>query len=104
MNACRGAAAVDLAHCRGNLTALYGLEVAERFLQHYRQVSGSACADMAWWDLMSLVEGLPGPPALYPGWAQFGMLNITAELLRALADARLLAALRRWQGRAAASY
>lgn len=98
VNACRGAAAVDLAHCRGNLTALHGSEAAGRFLQHYRALSGTDCADVAWWDLASLVEGLPGPPAVYPGWAQFGVQHITADLLRAQADARLLAALRRLPG------
>lgn len=95
VNACRGSAAVDLAHCRGNLIALYGIGTADRFLQHYRQAGGPDEGDMAWWDLMSLIEGLPGPPEVYPGWAQFGVRHVTPALLRARADARLLDALRR---------
>ena len=93
VNACRGPAAVDLAHCRGNLVALYGLEVADRFLRHYHAMGGVDHGDMAWWDLMSLVEGLPGPPEVYVGWAPFGIRHVTPGLLRAQADARLLSAL-----------
>ena len=95
VNACRGPAAVDLAHCRGNLVALYGMEVADRFLRHYHELGGVGHGDLAWWELMSLVEGLPGPPEVYVGWAPFGMRHVTPGLLRAQADARLLAALRR---------
>ncbi len=97
VNACRGAAAVDLAHCRINLVFLYGSEVAERFLQHYRELSGRDCADQAWWDLMCLSEGLPGPPEVYPAWAQYGMRHVTAGLMRAQIDAWLLTALRQLQ-------
>ncbi len=97
VNACRGPAAVDLAHCRGNLVVLYGIEVAERFLHHYRQASGQNCDEVAWWDLMSLVECLPGPPEVYPGWAPFGIRHITPGLLRRRLDAHLLETLRRFQ-------
>ena len=97
VNACRGPAAVDLAHCRANLISFYGIEVAERFLGYYRQASGRDCHDMAWWDLASLVESLPGPPEVYPAWAQFGIRHVTAGLMRAQADARLLEVLRQLQ-------
>ena len=97
VNACRGPAAVDLAHCRGNLVALYGIEVAERFLRHYRQASDRDCDEVAWWDLMSLVECLPGPPEVYPGWAPFGIQHITSGMLCAQLDAHLLEVLRQLQ-------
>ncbi len=98
VNACRGATAVDLAHCRSNLIVLYGPEAADRFLQHYRQMGGADHGDMTWWDLKSLTECLPGPPEVYPGWAPFGIRNITRELLRARLDAHLLAVLRQLPG------
>lgn len=94
VNACRGVAAVDLAHCRGNLIALYGPEAADRFLQHYRRAGGADHGDMAWWDLMCLAECLPGPPEVYPGWVPFGVRNITREMLCARLEAHLLAVLR----------
>ena len=97
VNTCRGPAAVDLAHCRGNLVVLYGIEVAERFLHHYRQASGQNCDEVAWWDLASLVESLPGPPVIYPGWAPFGVRHITPGLLRTRLDEHLLETLRRFQ-------
>lgn len=98
VNACRGVAAVDLAHCRINLVFLYGSEVAGRFLQHYRELSGRDCADQAWWDLKCLVEGLPGPPEVYPAWAQYGVRHVTRGLMRAQVDAWLLTALRQLEG------
>ena len=97
VNACRGPAAVDLAHCRGNLVVLYGIEVAERFLRHYRKASGRVCNEVAWWDLMSLVECLPGPPEVYPGWAPFGIQHITSGMLCGQLDAHLLEVLRQLQ-------
>lgn len=39
VNACRGPAGVDVAHCRTNLALMYGAEVADRFLRAYMNMS-----------------------------------------------------------------
>ena len=38
INACRGPALVDVAHCRINLVMLYGLEMADYFLEAYHAI------------------------------------------------------------------
>jgi aminoglycoside phosphotransferase (APT) family kinase protein len=45
-HACRGPAAVDVAHCRVNLAMLFGLDVAGEFARRYGHVD-----DLAWFDV-----------------------------------------------------
>ena len=75
-NACLGPSAFDAAWCRINLTLLYGLSAAEEFLQEYRK-----CGDLygdfdPYWDLLAVIETLPGPLVFYPPWGQFGMQTL----------------------------
>jgi len=100
-NACRGPAQVDIGHCRGNLIGLYGLDVADRFLDRYGDLAGVAFTYDPYWELLSISDGLCGPnsPTVYPGWTAHGVTHLTDALMverlegrleRALADLGLL--------------
>lgn len=84
-NACLGPSAFDAAWCRINLVLLYGIESAELFLQEYLDC-GDVYRDFhPFWDLLAILEALPGPPEFYPPWQQFGMQPVTqSELIRRL--------------------
>lgn len=94
VNACLGPAGVDVAHCRGNLVAMYGLEAADRFLELYQTLAGDSFTYDPYWELANLVDGLPGPPGVYPPWAEFG-LRITSEMMQQRDDAWLTSVLAR---------
>lgn len=68
-DSCRGAAALDLGHCRLNLVQLHGPAVAERFLEIHRSLAPGVVELDPYWDLLSLVQILPGPERVYPGWS-----------------------------------
>lgn len=80
VNACRGPAGIDVGHCRLNLAMLYGASTADDFLAAYQQ-----CADLntfrynPYWDILALIEVLPGPPQVYPGWSAFGVTDLTSK-------------------------
>jgi hypothetical protein len=44
---------------------LHGVEVADDFLSAYIAAAGSEFEYDPYWDLMSVVELLPGPPSMY---------------------------------------
>lgn len=80
VNACRGPAAVDVAHCRLNLALLYGQRAADRFLSAYCAIQ----ADFeyaAFWDIDSALGTLPDLRS-YPPWQEFGLPAIETVLLR----------------------
>jgi len=85
-NACRGAANFDVAWCRLNLLYLYGVAAADRFLAAYESLAGRSFTHHPYWDTLALVEVLPGPPRLYPPWAEFGVHDLTADLMRQRQD------------------
>jgi aminoglycoside phosphotransferase (APT) family kinase protein len=91
INACRGPAGVDVAHCRANLTSLYGLDAAEQFSAAYR-AQGGAGYD-AYWELESVLQMSLPEPRCYPPWRSFGLAEIGQGLLRERAEARLARAL-----------
>jgi aminoglycoside phosphotransferase (APT) family kinase protein len=82
VNGCRGPAGIDVAWCRHNLAELHGVSVADEFLAAYVVEAGSEFQYDPYWDLMSVVELLPGPPSMYEGWRATGVPNITATVLR----------------------
>ena len=92
---CRGTANADIAWCRENLKYLYGVPAADTFLHAYEALAGAAFTYHPYWDLLALMECLPGPPGLYPPWAEFGIRHLTPELLRERADDYLESVLRR---------
>jgi len=94
-NACRGVANVDVSWCRHNLIYLHGIPAADLFLQAYERLTGASFAYHPYWDLLALMEALPGPPRLYPPWAEFGIRHLTEEMMRERVDAFLESVLRR---------
>ena len=92
---CLGDANVDVAWCRKNLIHTHGLEAADRFLRAYERQAGAAFTYHPYWDLLDLMEELPGPPSPYPPWAEFGLHGITGELMSVRADEHLEGLMRR---------
>ena len=86
VNACRGAPGIDVGWCRQNLAQLYGVAAADRFLDAYRVEAGARFEYHPFWDLITLIELLPGPPGIYPGWPTFGITDLNEELVRARLD------------------
>ena len=79
VNACRGPAGIDVAWCRHNLANLYHVDVADEFLDAYIGIAGVEFTYEPYWDLMTVVELLPGPPTMYPGWKAEGFPPISDE-------------------------
>jgi aminoglycoside phosphotransferase (APT) family kinase protein len=86
VNACRGPAGIDVAWCRHNLANLHGVSVADEFLVAYIDAAGSDFEYDPHWDLMSVVELLPGPPSMYEGWRAVGVANISNAVMRERVD------------------
>lgn len=86
VNACRGAPNFDVAWCRLNLAQLCGVAEADKFLRAYETLAGAEFVYHPYWDLIALVEILPGPPAVYEGWAAFGVRHLDAGLMRERLD------------------
>lgn len=87
VNACRGPAGIDIGHCRLNLALLYDVETADKFLAAYKdQVEESYMYD-PYWDMLSLIDVLFGPPEVYPGWAAFGVTGLTNRMMEERMDA-----------------
>jgi aminoglycoside phosphotransferase (APT) family kinase protein len=87
VNGCRGPANIDVAWCRHNLANLHSAGVADDFLDSYLAEAGRDFRYDPYWDLMSVVELLPGPPAMYDGWRAGGVGNISNALMRERVDA-----------------
>jgi aminoglycoside phosphotransferase (APT) family kinase protein len=86
VNGCRGPAGIDVAWCRHNLANLHGVAVADDFLTAYIAEAGSEFKYDPYWDLMSVVELLPGPPSMYEGWRASGVPGISNALMRERLD------------------
>lgn len=87
INACVGPAGIDTGHCRLNLVQLYGVQAADDFLEAYLAAPGaSLLAANPYWDMLCLVEILPGPPGVYKGWEDLGLEGLTPELIRRRLD------------------
>ena len=86
VNGCRGPAGIDVAWCRHNLANLHGVGVADDFLTAYITAAGREFEYDPYWDLMSVVELLPGPPTMYEGWRAAGIPPITNATMRGRVD------------------
>ncbi|MDN3017315.1 aminoglycoside phosphotransferase family protein [Paenibacillus sp. BSR1-1] len=87
VNACRGPAGIDVGHCRLNLALLYGTHIADAFLAAYQRHAGTIDFKYdPYWDILSLIEILPGPPQVYSGWTAFGITGLTDEMMIQRAD------------------
>ncbi len=78
INACRGPAGVDVAHCRTNLAQMYGPEAAEAFLAAYLEVADGFRYD-PYWDVDSMLDMSLPQPTFYEPWLHFGLDRIAAE-------------------------
>jgi len=87
VNGCRGPAGIDVAWCRHNLANLHGVAVADAFLEAYVKAAGSEFKYDPYWDLMSVVELLPGPPSMYEGWSAAAFPRISNAVMRERVDA-----------------
>jgi aminoglycoside phosphotransferase (APT) family kinase protein len=96
-NACLGPAGIDVAWCRSNLAGLCGVGVADRFLDAYVSLAGSGFDYDPFWDLMVIIEGLPGPPDVYEGWIAHGVRHLTDEIQRQRVDDYLGSVLARFR-------
>lgn len=96
VNACRGPVGVDIGHCRVNLTQLYGLTAADKFLEAYIKYADDSFRYDPYWDLLSLTDTLDGPPKVYGGWTALGMTGLSDELIRHRLDEYLLSLLERF--------
>jgi len=88
INACRGPAGVDVAHCRTNFVWMYGGDVAERFLQLYLELSGQTNYEY-YWDIDSVFDMSLPEPEFYRPWREFGLEQIALEVLRRRTDEHL---------------
>jgi aminoglycoside phosphotransferase (APT) family kinase protein len=86
VNGCRGPAGIDVAWCRHNLANLHGVPLADEFLSAYVAAAGSEFKYDPYWDLMSVIELLPGPPTMYEGWRASGVPNISDATMRERVD------------------
>jgi Ser/Thr protein kinase RdoA (MazF antagonist) len=86
VNGCRGPAGIDVAWCRHNMANLHGVEVADDFLSAYIAAAGSEFEYDPHWDLMSVVELLPGPPSMYEGWRASSVAPISDAVMRERVD------------------
>ncbi|GGB42625.1 hypothetical protein GCM10011409_20250 [Lentibacillus populi] len=93
VNACHGPAGIDVGHCRLNLAMLYDVETADRFLTAYQQHQGYAFIYDVYWDLVSLIDILFGPPQVYPGWEAFGITGLTDRMMEEQLDRYVLSLL-----------
>ena len=95
VNACKGPVGIDIAWCRHNLANLYSVEVADDFLEAYSRIAGFEYVYDAYWDLMTLVELLPGPPTMYAGWVAEGFPFIGTDVLAERIDRYLASVISR---------
>lgn len=95
VNACRGPAGIDVGWCRHNLARMYGVAAADEFLGFYRELAGPRFVYDPFWDLIALIELLPGPPGVYPGWPAFGLTGLDELTLRERADEYLSSLMKR---------
>ena len=78
---CIGPAGIDIGHCRINLVMLHGVAAADRFLHEYKLVSGNSFVYDPYWDILSLIDMLFGPPEVYQGWVALGITHLTDEMM-----------------------
>lgn len=86
VNACIGPAGIDVGHCRLNLALLYDVETADAFLTAYIKNAGDRFTYDPYWDLLSCIDILFGPPTVYPGWEAFGITGLTDQMMEERLD------------------
>jgi aminoglycoside phosphotransferase (APT) family kinase protein len=80
-NASIGPPEVDVAHCRGNLAILHGVDVADAFLDAYRSVTGVRDYDPHW-DLARVFDGnFHSQPRVWEGWTELGIRGLSSRVV-----------------------
>ena len=92
-NACEGPGCIDLSWSRANLAGMYGVAAADQLLQVYTALAGAASDYHPFWDLMVIIEALPGPPSVYPPHIDFGLRDLNAALALQRSDEYLASVL-----------
>lgn len=87
-NACAGPAGVDVAHCRLNLSLMYGPEAAAAFLAGYRQ-HAPGYVHHPYWDIDGLLNTCLPRPVYYGPWQQFSFRWIDGATLQQRAEGLL---------------
>ena len=80
-----GPVGLDLSHCRINLVSMYGLDVADYFLEAYRKIGRAEARD----DLLQArcdAVRCWFHPFLYPPWSKLG-LHLTEKIIQDRLDA-----------------
>jgi aminoglycoside phosphotransferase (APT) family kinase protein len=95
VNACRGPAGIDVGHCRLNLAQLFDVQTADQFLSAYQKHAEPEFNYDPYWDLLSLIDILFGPPKVYPGWEAFGVTELTDKLIEERLDKYMISLLER---------
>ena len=90
VNACRGCASIDVAHCRLNLALMYGLQAADGFLDAYTAEVGHF-DHHPYWDVDAALSWLPDL-SYYEPWQEFGLGDETPGLLQHRMEAFLQSA------------
>jgi aminoglycoside phosphotransferase (APT) family kinase protein len=88
ISACRGPAAVDVAHCRTDLALMRGPPAAEQFLRSYLQAAAGYEHDWRY-DLDSILDMCSPQPTYYEPWQAFGLERIPQPALQQRIDAHL---------------
>ncbi|MBM7613787.1 phosphotransferase family protein [Alkaliphilus hydrothermalis] len=96
VNACIGPRGVDVGHCRLNLAQLHGVDTADAFLDEYLLLTKDHFSYHPYWEILSLIECLPGPPEVYRGWTELNKSDLTNQLLIERLDQYLLSLLNRF--------
>lgn len=85
INACRGPAGVDVAHCRTNLVMMYGVAAADQFLTFYQQANPTFTYD-PYWDIDGIIDMAYTQPTFYAPWLDFGLKRIPQKTLNQRVD------------------
>lgn len=82
-----GPIGIDVGHCRLNLALLYDVHIADQFLVAYQQYAQESFIYDVYWDIISVIDFLFGPPTVYPGWEAFGVTGLTNRMMEQRMDA-----------------
>ncbi|WP_028775550.1 phosphotransferase family protein [Shimazuella kribbensis] len=95
INACRGPAGIDVGHCRVDLAQLHGVKTANIFLEAYQNHAGHDFVYDPYWDILSVLDILFGPPMVFSGWKALGVTNLTDAQMAERLDEYILSLIKR---------
>ena len=84
INACRGPALVDVAHCRMNFVLLYGVDTADSFLKAY--LNENPMDYTPYWDILSVFDFVDEEMDVYEGWTDLGYTELSSSLMKSRAE------------------